>query len=151
MRIRIRKDLMTEQNFDSKTIRYLYVSMIIAGLAFTGKIEGPNPKWTVMDQRGRFIRLNWTVQTTERPSTLDQTRFFRNKYLFVWPSIFSISSCYWHLCFTISSHIKKLSNINNLFEFDACWFQSQTISRWRRKTLRFTQACFKKQLQLYLG
>ena len=31
---------MTEQNFDSKTIRYLYVSMIIAGLAFTGKLKG---------------------------------------------------------------------------------------------------------------
>ena len=39
-KIRIRKDLMTEQNFDSKTIRYLYVSMIIAGLAFTGKLKG---------------------------------------------------------------------------------------------------------------
>ena len=30
---------MTEQNFDSKTIRYLYVSMIVAGLAFTGEFE----------------------------------------------------------------------------------------------------------------
>jgi len=35
----MRKDLMTEQNFDSKTIRYLYVSMIVAGLAFTGEFE----------------------------------------------------------------------------------------------------------------
>ena len=30
---------MTDQNFDSKTIRYLYVSMIVAGLAFTGEFE----------------------------------------------------------------------------------------------------------------
>ena len=30
---------MTDQNFDSKTIRYLYVSMIVAGLAFTGESE----------------------------------------------------------------------------------------------------------------
>ena len=27
-----------DETFDSKTIRYLYISMIIAGLAFTGKI-----------------------------------------------------------------------------------------------------------------
>ena len=55
LRIRMRKDLMTEQNFDSKTIRYLYVSMIIAGLAFTGKFEGPSLKWTVLGQSRRSI------------------------------------------------------------------------------------------------
>ena len=128
---------MAEQNFDSKTIRYLYVSMIIAGLAFTGEF-------------GFLITIpSWIRIALNHCSVNDCyiVFFFRNKYLFVWSSIFPISSCHWHLCFTISSHIKKLSNINNLLEFNACWFQSQAIPWWRRKTFRFTQACFIKLIK----
>ena len=33
---------MMEQNFDSKMIRYLYLTMIITGLAFTGKFYTPS-------------------------------------------------------------------------------------------------------------
>ena len=122
--IGMRKDLMTDQNFDSKTIRYLYVSMIVAGLAFTGEFES---------RKSRDCSV-----ICIRDPLWDFTDCFRNKYLFVLPSIFPISSWYWHLCFTISSHLKKFSNLDNLFELNACWFQSQNVPRRRWKTFRLT-------------
>ena len=92
---------MMEQNFDSKMIRYLYLTMIITGLAFTGKFSLHHP-----------IHFSLCINV--------DANYLRNKHLFVWPSIFSISSCYRHLRFAIASQHKKFSYINNLPEFYAC-------------------------------
>ena len=75
--------------------------------------------------------------------TIFGTRLYlRNKHIFVWPSIFSISSCYRHLRFAIASQYKKLSYINNLPEFYACRFKGQRISRRWWKAFEIIKACF---------